>query len=184
MPFTFVKRSLKLDVLLQENSPKSRQTRGQLIASYSPTTGTRQISPYSSPKRHHGRELGNGPSNGQMELDQPHAFPRRGQPRAGDKDDTMILLYKIDNSLEKFTETWKSLKHLQALLAQPELENLIGVSCTSSDLRSQVQKTRELMMKVRKQEQLKKETGKQFPRGIRKKCIRYEHQIRHLFGHI
>ncbi|XP_027708654.1 centromere protein R [Vombatus ursinus] len=101
-----------------------------------------------------------------MELDQPHAFSRRGQPRAEDKDDIMILLYKIDSSLEKFTETWKSLKRLQALLGRPELENLIGVSCTSLDLRSQVRKTRELMMKVRKQEQLKKETLKHFPRDF------------------
>ncbi|KAM9000498.1 centromere protein R isoform 1-T2 [Sarcophilus harrisii] len=153
-----VKRSLKLDVLSQENSPKSRQSRGQLIASYSPTTGTRQISPYSSPKSHNGRELRNGPSNEQVEADQSHTVPRRGQPRAEDKDDIMILLYTIDKSLEKFMETWQSLKHLQTLLGQPELENLIGVSCTSLDLRSELKKTRELMMKARKWDQLRKKT--------------------------
>ncbi|XP_074121856.1 centromere protein R [Sminthopsis crassicaudata] len=178
-----VKRSLKLDVLLQENSPKSRQSRGQLIASYSPTTGTRQISPYSSPRSHNGRELRNGPSNGrasrkdelkekhkptdlrnqgsypeQVKADQRHTVPRRGQPRAEDKDDIMILLYTIDKSLGKFTETWQSLKHLQTLMGQPELENLIGVSCTSLDLRSELQKTRELMIKARKWDQLGKKT--------------------------
>ncbi|XP_036613750.1 centromere protein R [Trichosurus vulpecula] len=100
-----------------------------------------------------------------MDLDKTHELPRRGQPRAEDKDDIMTLLYKIDSSLEKFTETWRSLKHLQALLGRPELESLLGVSCTSLDLRSEVQKTRELMMKVRKQEQLKKKTLKHFPRG-------------------
>ncbi|XP_068948952.1 centromere protein R-like isoform X2 [Petaurus breviceps papuanus] len=195
-----VKRALKLDVLLQENykprvrdpclwkeaprmsgpvhtwlwelwPPKSRRTSGHLIASYSPTTGTRQISPYSSPKSHNGQEFGNGPSDEQMDLDQTHEFPRRGQPRAEDKNNIMMLLYKIDSSLEKFTETWKSLKHLQALLGRPELENLLGVSSVSLDLRGQVKRIRELMMKVRKQEQLKKKTLKHFPRGIRKKCI-------------
>ncbi|XP_072494307.1 centromere protein R [Notamacropus eugenii] len=161
-----VKRSLKLDVLLQENSPKSRQTSGHFIAPYSPTTGTPQISPYSSPRSHNGREFGNGPSNEQMDLDRTYTLPRGGRPRAEDRDDIMVLLCKIDSSLEKFTETWKSLKHLQALLSQPELEGLLDASCTSLDLRSQVQKTRELMMKVRKQEQLKKKTPKHFPRDF------------------
>ncbi|XP_043857368.1 centromere protein R [Dromiciops gliroides] len=159
-----VKRSLKLDLLLQENSPKSRQTRRQFIASYSPTTGTRQISPRSSPQNQKGREFRNGPPNEQMALEPTRTFPRRGQPRAEGKDDIMILLYKIDRSLEKFTETWQSLKHLQALVGRPELESLIGLSCTSLDLKSEVQKTRELMMKVRQQKQLKKKTPKHFPR--------------------
>ncbi|XP_016285353.1 centromere protein R isoform X1 [Monodelphis domestica] len=59
-----VKRSLKLDVLLQENSPQACRSRGQLVASYSPTTGTREISPSSSPQTHGGWELGRCPWHG------------------------------------------------------------------------------------------------------------------------
>ncbi|XP_007480531.1 centromere protein R isoform X3 [Monodelphis domestica] len=153
-----VKRSLKLDVLLQENSPQACRSRGQLVASYSPTTGTREISPSSSPQTHGGWELGRCPWHDRMELGPSPGFPRRGQPRVENQDDIMMLLYKIDKSLEKFTETWQSLKHLKALMGRPELENLIGVSQTSLDLKSEVQKARELMIKVRKQEQPRQKT--------------------------
>ncbi|XP_044533146.1 centromere protein R [Gracilinanus agilis] len=153
-----VKRSLKLDVLLQENSPQACRSRGRFVASYSPTTGTRQISPSSSPQTHGGRELGGGPWHERMEFGSTPGFPRRGQPRMENKDEIMMLLYKIDKSLGKFTETWQSLKHLKALMGRPELDNLIGVSQTSLDLQGEVQKARELMIKVRKREQPRKKT--------------------------
>ncbi|XP_007480532.1 centromere protein R isoform X4 [Monodelphis domestica] len=82
-----VKRSLKLDVLLQENSPQACRSRGQLVASYSPTTGTREISPSSSPQTHGGWELGRCPWHDRMELGPSPGFPRRGQPRVENQDE-------------------------------------------------------------------------------------------------
>ncbi|XP_065410044.1 centromere protein R isoform X2 [Chrysemys picta bellii] len=60
-----VKRALKLETLAKENPHEATplKTRKKNLSSYSPTTGTCQISAFSSPTSHNVQKLGNGLSN-------------------------------------------------------------------------------------------------------------------------
>ncbi|KAI6064076.1 Centromere protein R [Aix galericulata] len=111
---------------------------------YSPTTGTRQISPSSSPTSHNARDLRNGLSNDGNEKNELESrLSRRGQCRA-EKDAFAELQSKVKSSLARFLKTRASLTNLQALEGSRELENIIGVSDLSCILSAEVQKTQVL----------------------------------------
>ncbi|KAM9688090.1 centromere protein R isoform 2-T3 [Trichechus inunguis] len=219
------KRSLRLEGLLEENSlGPSKIQRKKSIATYSPTTGTCQMSPFASPTSSKEQEHRNGPSNGKKEkLNNLNSrLTERKEPRTNDNDERMLIkrrenvehnfkfswnphfleplrldgppklfpeiqngrvaaelifvnyLYqfmmlwsKVEKSSEEIMEIMQNLSSIQALKGRKELENLIGISCASSFLQREMQKTKELMRKVTKQRLFeKRSTG--LPNKVRK----------------
>ncbi|XP_021111281.1 centromere protein R isoform X1 [Heterocephalus glaber] len=154
-----VKRSLKLDDQLEENSfGPSKITRKRSITSYSPTTGTRQMSPFSSPTSSKKQKHRNRPSNGKRKkLDHLSLAERKECPPKD--DEFMVVFSKVEKSLEEIVETMWNLRSVQALEGNKKLENLIGTSCTSRFLKREVKKTKELLTKVTKQKLFEKKTS-------------------------
>ncbi|NXP71440.1 CENPR protein, partial [Ramphastos sulfuratus] len=124
---------------------------------YSPTTGTCQMSPFSSPMSCNAQNLGTGPS------DEPNKsesrLPRRGQPQT-EQEEFMELQSKVKNSLVRILKIRANLASLQALEGSKELENIIGVSDLSCALNAEVQKTQVLMTQVEELQLLKRNHGK------------------------
>ncbi|XP_013369848.1 PREDICTED: centromere protein R isoform X5 [Chinchilla lanigera] len=83
-----VKRSLKLDDHLEENSSgPSKIRKRRSITAYSPTTGTCQMSPFSSPTSSEKPEHRNRPSNGKSKkLDHLSLAERKGSPPKDDDE--------------------------------------------------------------------------------------------------
>ncbi|XP_036090639.1 centromere protein R isoform X3 [Rousettus aegyptiacus] len=154
-----VKRSLKLDGLLGANSlDPSEITRKRSITNYSPTTGTCRMSPFSSPTSSKEQEYENGPSNGKRKKLNHLSLTKRKASTAKDNE-FMVLLSKVEKSSEEIMEIMQSLSIIQALEGSRELENLIGISCTSRFLKREMQKTKELMTKVIKQKLFEKKSS-------------------------
>ncbi|XP_074232443.1 centromere protein R isoform X1 [Camelus bactrianus] len=151
-----VKRSLKLDGLLKANSFDSPKiTRKKSITSYSPTTGTCQMSPFASPTSFKEQEHKNGPSNGRRKT----CITKRKESTTQDNDEFMVLLSKVEKSSEEIIEVMQNLSSIQALEGSRELENLIGISRASCVLKREMQKTKELMTKVTKQKLFEKKSS-------------------------
>ncbi|NXN39922.1 CENPR protein, partial [Rhinoptilus africanus] len=130
------------------------------LTSYSPTTGTRQMSPSSSPMNHNAQNLRNHPSNGDgAENDSESRLSRRGQPQT-EEDAFMELQSKVKSSLVRILEIRTNLTSLQALEGSRELENIIGVSDSSCILSAEVQKTQVLMSQAEELQLLKRNDGK------------------------
>ncbi|NWX23196.1 CENPR protein, partial [Aegotheles bennettii] len=128
------------------------------LNSYSPTTGTRQMSPFSSPISHNAHKLRNDPSN----VEQSNSDSRltsRGQPQTG-KDEFVELQSKVKSSLTRILEIRASLTSLQALEGSGELGSIIGVSNSSCVLSAEVQKTQVLMSQAEELQLLKRNPGK------------------------
>ncbi|XP_030428153.1 centromere protein R isoform X1 [Gopherus evgoodei] len=163
-----VKRALKLETLAKENPHEATplKTRKKNLSSYSPTTGTCQISAFSSPTRHNVQKLGNGLSNvdylgDRDELNDPEiSLSRRGQSQTEEYDKFMVLQSEVENSLVRFLKMRQSLTSLQALEGSRELENIFGVSDSSCNLKAEVQKTKVLMAQAEKQKLLKRSNAK------------------------
>uniref|UniRef100_A0A8C3TFN0 Uncharacterized protein n=1 Tax=Chelydra serpentina TaxID=8475 RepID=A0A8C3TFN0_CHESE len=101
------------------------KTRKKNLSSYSPTTGTRQISAFSSPTSH----------NMLTSLISIISLLCR----------FMVLQSEVENSLVRFLKMRQRLTSLQALEGSRELENIFGVSDSSCNLKAEVQKTKVLM---------------------------------------
>ncbi|XP_024421197.1 centromere protein R isoform X2 [Desmodus rotundus] len=154
-----VKRALKLDDPLEANSfGPSKITRKKSITDYSPTTGTCQMSPFASPTRSKEQEHKNGPSNGKRKELNHLSLTKRKKSTTKD-DELMVLLSNIEKSSEEIVEIMQGLSSIQALESDRKLENLIGVSCGSCFLKSEIQKTKELMTKVIKQKLFEKKSS-------------------------
>ncbi|XP_051044182.1 centromere protein R isoform X2 [Phodopus roborovskii] len=121
----------------------SKIRRKKSITAYSPTTGTYQMSPFSSPSTRKEQKCGNGPSNGKRKWNNISS-PARKESTAKDSDEFMVLLSKIERSSEKTMEIMKNLRSIQALENNRQLEDLIGVSLAPCFLKGEVEKTREL----------------------------------------
>ncbi|NXJ94464.1 CENPR protein, partial [Corythaixoides concolor] len=121
------------------------RTKKKNLGSYSPTTGTRQMSPFSSPMSHNAQNLKNHPSNddGTEQNGSESRLSRRGQPQT-EEDAFMELQSKVKSSLVKILKIRANLTSLQALEGSKELENVIGVSDPSCILSAEVQKTQVL----------------------------------------
>ncbi|NXF44709.1 CENPR protein, partial [Oceanites oceanicus] len=127
---------------------------------YSPTTGTRQMSPFSSPGSYNAQNLRNHPSNdGTEQNDSESKLSRRGQPQT-EEDAFMELHSKVKSSLVKIVKIRANLTSLQALEGSRELENIIGVSDSSCILSAEVQKTQVLMNQAKELQLLKRNQGK------------------------
>ncbi|NXP46499.1 CENPR protein, partial [Heliornis fulica] len=132
------------------------------LDSYSPTTGTCNLSPFSSPLRHDAQNFGNHPSDGNRpKQDSQSKLPRRGQPQT-EEDVFMELQSKVKSSLDRIQKTRANLTSLQALEGSRELENIIGVSDFSCILSTEVKKTQTLMRQA-EQLQLLKKTHEKLP---------------------
>uniref|UniRef100_A0A8B9F0P1 Integrin subunit beta 3 binding protein n=1 Tax=Amazona collaria TaxID=241587 RepID=A0A8B9F0P1_9PSIT len=140
------KRALKLDSVKKDirYDATPLKTKVKNVNTYSPTTGTREMSPFSSPMSHDAQNLKNHLSNGNRTEQNSSAsrLPRRGQPQT-EKDVFMELQCKVKSSLDRILKTRANLRSLQALEGSRELEN-VGVSASSGNLRDELQKTQEL----------------------------------------
>ncbi|NWQ77705.1 CENPR protein, partial [Columbina picui] len=116
------------------------------LKSYSPTTGTCQMSPFSPPTSRNAQNLTNHPSNGDKteQNNSESELPRRGQPQT-EQDALAELHSKVNSSLGRILKIRANLTSLQALEGSRELENIIGVSNSSCNLKAEVQKTQVLM---------------------------------------
>ncbi|XP_065265842.1 centromere protein R [Emys orbicularis] len=159
-----VKRALKLETLAKENPHDATplKTRKKNLSSYSPTTGTCQITAFSSPTSHNVQKLGNGLSNGDRDElnDSEVSLSRRGQSQTEEYDKFMVLQSEVENSLVRFLKMRQSLTSLQALEGSRELENIFGISDSSCNLKAEVQKTKVLMAQAEKQKLLKRSNAK------------------------
>ncbi|XP_068809521.1 centromere protein R isoform X3 [Struthio camelus] len=164
-----VKRALKLDTVKKDNPSEATplKTKKKNLNSYSPTTGTCQMSPFSSPTSHNVQNLRNGLSNGDgtEQNDSEIRLSRRGQPQTEEKDAFTELQSKVKNSLHRILKIRENLTSLQALEGSRELENIIGVSDLSCILSAEMQKTQALMSHVEELQLLKRSHGKHPARG-------------------
>ncbi|XP_069860517.1 centromere protein R isoform X2 [Dipodomys merriami] len=152
-----VKRSLKLDDPLEENSFASPKiTRKKSIETYSPTTGTCQMSPFSSPTRSEEQEHRNRPANGKRKTMIHFNLTKRKESTKEDNDEFMMLLSKAEKSSEEILKIMQNLRSIQALEGNRELENLIGTFYIPCFLRREMKKTKELMTRVTKQKLFEK----------------------------
>ncbi|NXE51439.1 CENPR protein, partial [Casuarius casuarius] len=121
------------------------KTKKKNLNSYSPTTGTCQMSPFSSPTSHNVQNLRNGLSNDGTEQNNSEIrLSRRGQPQTEEKDAFMELQSRVKNSLDRILKIRDNLRSLKALEGSRELENIIGVSDSSCILSAEMQKTQVL----------------------------------------
>ncbi|XP_037599043.1 centromere protein R isoform X1 [Cebus imitator] len=155
-----VKRSLKLDSLLEENSfDPSKITRKKSIITYSPTTGTCQMSLFASPTSSKEQEYRNGLSNEKRKKLNHPSLTESKESTTKDNDEFMMLLSKVEKLSEEIVEIMQNLSSIQALEGSRELENLIGISCGSRFLKREMKKTKELMTEVTKQKLFEKSSG-------------------------
>ncbi|XP_021261078.1 centromere protein R isoform X2 [Numida meleagris] len=153
------KRSLKLDSVKKHNPAEaSPLTKKKNLNSYSPTTGTRQMSPVSSPSSHNAQELGNGLSHGD-DTNSESRLSRRGQPQTV-KDAFAELQSNVKSSLVRILKARENLRSLQALEGSRELENILGVSDSNCILSAEVQKTQVLMSQAEELQLLRSNHGK------------------------
>uniref|UniRef100_A0A2K5Q887 Integrin subunit beta 3 binding protein n=1 Tax=Cebus imitator TaxID=2715852 RepID=A0A2K5Q887_CEBIM len=156
----YVKRSLKLDSLLEENSfDPSKITRKKSIITYSPTTGTCQMSLFASPTSSKEQEYRNGLSNEKRKKLNHPSLTESKESTTKDNDEFMMLLSKVEKLSEEIVEIMQNLSSIQALEGSRELENLIGISCGSRFLKREMKKTKELMTEVTKQKLFEKSSG-------------------------
>ncbi|NXE95410.1 CENPR protein, partial [Menura novaehollandiae] len=114
------------------------------LNSYSPTTGTRRMSPFSSPTSHSAQNPRNPPSqNGNEQRDSNGRFSRRGQPQT-EQDAFLELQSRVRSSLPRILKIRANLTSLKALEGSRELENVIGASHSSCVLSAELQKTQAL----------------------------------------
>uniref|UniRef100_A0ABI7YBA2 Centromere protein R n=1 Tax=Felis catus TaxID=9685 RepID=A0ABI7YBA2_FELCA len=156
-----VKRSLKLDHLLEAKSfDSSKITRKNSITTYSPTTGTCQMSPFASPASSKEQDHKSEPSNGKRKKMNHLSLNERKESTTKDNDEFMVLLSQVEKSSEEILEIMQNLSSIQALEGSRELGKLIGISCMSCFfLQKEMQKTKELMTKVTKQKLFEKKSS-------------------------
>ncbi|XP_008829299.1 centromere protein R [Nannospalax galili] len=160
-----VKRSLKLDDHFEEKSFDPSKISRKSITAYSPTTGTCQMSPFSSPTTPKEQEHRNGPSNGKSKTLNHPSLTEKKERRTKENDEFLVLLSKIEKSSEKIMEIMQNLSSIQALEDNRELENLIGISRVPCFLKREVEKTKELMTSVTKQKLFEKKSSKRPHKG-------------------
>ncbi|NWU34615.1 CENPR protein, partial [Hylia prasina] len=129
----------------------SQRAKRRNLNSYSPTTGTRQISPFSSPSR--------APAEGDGNERRDPGLSRRGQPQT-EHHVFLQLQSRVRNSLPRILKLRENLTSLKALEGSRELENILGVSHSSCVLSAELQKTQALVSQAEKLQLLKTNRGK------------------------
>ncbi|KAJ7332642.1 hypothetical protein JRQ81_014822, partial [Phrynocephalus forsythii] len=153
------KRALKLDsVMMGKVTATPQMSRKKNHLSFSPTTGTCLMSPFSSPRSSNIQEQRNGLSKGKRDAPKGLTIKssRKEQPQIEESDKLLALQSEVENSLESFLKIRQNLTSLQALEGSRELENIVGVVNNSGDLRSEVKKNRKLLEEASKQKLLKR----------------------------
>ncbi|XP_015671020.1 centromere protein R [Protobothrops mucrosquamatus] len=155
------KRALKLENFIPEKVPVKRK-KNEL---FSPTTGTCLLSAFSSPTSNHVKEQRNDLSNDYSscknnaeESDKiresskvlPIQSNRKEQHEMKNNDKLLVLQSEVEHSLERFLRIRKKLTNLKALEGTRELENILGTSNKSGNLKIEVRKSRKLIEEVRK----------------------------------
>ncbi|XP_039929377.1 centromere protein R isoform X2 [Hirundo rustica] len=163
-----VKRALNLDSVKKDDPPDAtpQKAKRNKLNFYSPTTGTRQISPFSSPSSHRAANPSNGPESegGNEQSDSESGLSRRGQPQT-EHDVFLQLQSQVRNSLPRILKLRENLTSLKALEGSRELENILGVSHSSCVLSAELQKTQALVSQAEKLQLLKANHGKVPARG-------------------
>uniref|UniRef100_A0A803VPK4 Integrin subunit beta 3 binding protein n=1 Tax=Ficedula albicollis TaxID=59894 RepID=A0A803VPK4_FICAL len=155
-----VKRALNLDSVKKDDPPDATpQKAKRRNLSYSPTTGTCQMSPFSSPMSHRAQNSRNAPAeDGKEQSDSKSGLSRRGQPQT--EHDVFLQLYsKVRNSLPRILKLRANLTSLKALEGSRELENILEASHSSCVLSAELQKTQALVSQAEKLQLLKANHG-------------------------
>ncbi|KAM7046711.1 centromere protein R isoform 1-T2 [Acridotheres tristis] len=163
-----VKRALNLDSLKKDDpldtSPQKAKRRN--LGSYSPTTGTCQMSPFSSPTSHKAQNARSAlaEGGGDEQSTSKSGLSRRGQPQT--EHDVFLQLHsQVRNSLPRILKLRANLTSLKALEGSRELENILGVSHSSCVLSAELKKTQELVSQAEKLQLLKANHGEVPARG-------------------
>ncbi|XP_050162369.1 centromere protein R isoform X2 [Myiozetetes cayanensis] len=157
-----VKRALKLDTVKKDDNPSDatpQKVKKKNLNSYSPMTGTCQMSPFSSPVSHKEQNPRNAPAKGREQSNSNCGLSRRGQPPT-EQDGFLKLQSQVRSSLVRILKTRADLTSLQALEGSRELENILGVSDSSRPLSAEVQKTQTLLSQAEELQLLKGNHGK------------------------
>ncbi|XP_062994018.1 centromere protein R isoform X2 [Elgaria multicarinata webbii] len=161
-----VKRALKWDSFAMGKVPAtSSGSSKKNLCSYSPTTGTCLMSPFSSPRSNNVQEHRIGLSNGNRDKSTglPIISSRKRQAEMEENDKLLVLHSEVEDSLEQFLQIRRNLTSLQALEGTRELENIIGVLDNSGNLKSEVRKTRKLIQQAEKRKLLKRSNIRLLP---------------------
>ncbi|XP_053929720.1 centromere protein R isoform X2 [Cuculus canorus] len=137
-----------------------RKSRKKNLNCYSPTTGTCQMSPFSSPTSNNPQDLRIHPSHGDgtKQNNSGSGLSRRGQPRT-EEDALMELQSKVKCSLVRILKIRENLRSLKALEGSRELGNVIGISDSAAVLSAELQKTQVLMSQAEQLQLLKRNQG-------------------------
>uniref|UniRef100_A0A8C5IGD1 Centromere protein R n=1 Tax=Junco hyemalis TaxID=40217 RepID=A0A8C5IGD1_JUNHY len=149
-----VKRALNLDTVKKDNAPEATPLKAKRssLNFYSPTTGTCQLSPCSSP-------CSAPAQDGSEQSESGSGLSRRGQPQT--EHDVFLQLHsQVRNSLPRILKLRANLTSLKALEGSRELENILGVSHSSCDLSAELQKNQALVSQAEKLQLLKANHGK------------------------
>ncbi|XP_045148101.1 centromere protein R [Echinops telfairi] len=162
-----VKRSLKLEDLIENSFEPSNIQKKKSLSNFSPTTGTWQISPFASPTRSEKQEHRSGSSNGKRGKANylNSRLTRRKKSTSNDK--FMMLISEVEKSSESIVEMMQNLSSIKALESRKELESLIGISCASCFLQREMQKTKELMTKATEQKLFEQQRAGLPQKGLR-----------------
>ncbi|XP_008689008.1 centromere protein R isoform X3 [Ursus americanus] len=117
------------------------------------------MSPFASPASSKEQEHKNEPSNGKRKKLSHLNLTKRKEPTTKDNDEFMVLLSKVEKSSEEIMEIMEKLSSIQALEGSRELESLLGISRPSCSLHREMQKTKELMIKVTEQKLFEKKSS-------------------------
>ncbi|XP_030809313.1 centromere protein R isoform X2 [Camarhynchus parvulus] len=157
-----VKRALNLDTVKKDNAPDATplKARRSNLNFYSPTTGTCQLSPCSSPSSDRAQNPSSAPAeDGNEQSKSKSGLSRRGQPQT--EHDVFLQLHsQVRNSLPRILKLRANLTSLKALEGSRELENILGVSHSSCVLSAELQKTRALVSQAEKLQLFKANHGK------------------------
>ncbi|NWS89598.1 CENPR protein, partial [Toxostoma redivivum] len=142
-----------------------KKARRSHLGSYSPVTGTCQMSPFSSPSSHRAQGGRSAPAqDGNEQSSSKSGLSRRGQPQT--EHDVFLQLHsQVRNSLPRILELRANLTSLKALEGSRELENILGVSHSSCVLSAELQKSQELVSQAEKLQLLKANHGEVSARG-------------------
>ncbi|XP_066411433.1 centromere protein R isoform X2 [Molothrus aeneus] len=152
-----VKRALNLDTVKKDNAPEATPLKAKRrnLNLYSPTTGTCQLSPCSSPCSDRAQKPSSAPAeDGNEQSESKCGLSRRGQPQT--EHDVFLQLHsQVRNSLPRILKLRANLTSLKALEGSRELENILGVSHSSCVLSAELQKTQALVSQAEKLQLLK-----------------------------
>uniref|UniRef100_A0A8U7M2Q3 Integrin subunit beta 3 binding protein n=1 Tax=Corvus moneduloides TaxID=1196302 RepID=A0A8U7M2Q3_CORMO len=116
------------------------------LSSYSPTTGTRQMSPFSSPMSHSAQIPRKPPAEGKQNGRNSGEHCKHGFSVSGDMDNWNCFPF-LHSRYREWELTMILIVVFQALEGSRELENIIGVSHSSCVLSAELQKTQAWTLK-------------------------------------